>query len=114
MEYYDTWFGKNGIVIYGGGNYCDRQYRMHIKIDVFTGKFSPMHQKNEDGSISILGAEVLSFSSPVFGSHYRDGMQKSIVKYAERIEELGAKIVKRTKNTLRAKYKNESLTIVIK
>ena len=118
MNYYDTWFGKNGIVMYGGGEYCNRQYWLHVKIDVFTGKLVPMHKKNEDGSISVLGAEIITFYCPVvLGSHYRDGMQRSIAMYAERIKELGAKIIKQTKNTLMAvhgEHRNECITIELK
>lgn len=115
MNYYDTWFGKNGIVMYGGGKRCDRLYWLHVKIDVFTGKLVPMHQKNEDGSISVLGAEIITFYCPVVhGSRYRDGMQESIVIYAKRIKDLGAKIIKQTKNTLRAEHGNERITIELK
>lgn len=114
MRFGDTFFGQHPMPIYGGGVHFGRKYWLHTTVEVFTGGFSPMHHKNPDGSIDVLGANVMRFRPCTIGTANRDGLQKSLKLYAEKMTELGATITKQTKNQLRIRYKNERIIIEIK
>lgn len=114
MRYYETWFGNHPMMYCSGGKRAPRQYWMHMTLEVFTGQLVPMHRKNPDGSIDVLGAQIERMGGAVVGTKYREGLQLSLVRYAERIEELGAKVIYRSKNKLKARYKAETITFEIK
>jgi hypothetical protein len=114
-NFYDTWFGKRHLVIRASG--CERTkrtYWMNESVEMFTGNLVPMHKKNPDGSIDILGAEIITLRPGMrIGSYDREGLQKSLVAHAEYLKSEGARIVKKTKNILIARYKNETAKYVI-
>lgn len=112
MNYEDTWFGKQHITHRSCGMY-DRTYWMYQYVNVFDGGFNPMHNVNKDGSIDILGVGINRIANGLsFGGELK-AQQRSLAEHAEKLEAIGAKIVKQTKNRLVARYKNEEAVYVI-
>ena len=96
----------------GWGN--GRQLWLHTYVDVVTGGFQPMHHKNPDGSIDVLGVQVLRMSSGLsVGSYSREKIQRSLANHAERLKEAGATIVKQTRNQLVARHGRETAYFTI-
>ncbi len=114
MTYSETWFGKQPMAIHGSHPWDGRHYWMHKMVEVMTGGLVPMHRKNPDGSIDVLGVEVECLHPGlVMGSYGRDGLQRSLREFAEQVAAAGATIVKQTKNTLVARYQGETMKIEI-
>lgn len=114
MTYSDTWFGKQPMPIHSSFPWDGRHYWMHKTVQVITGKLQPMHHKNPDGSIDVLGAEILHLHPGlVMGSYGVKSLQRSLAEFAEQVAAAGATIVKQTKNTLTACYKSETMKIEI-
>ena len=113
MRYSDTWFAQQPMTMCAGwGN--GRQLWLHTYVDVVTGGFQPMHHKNPDGSIDVLGVQVLRMSSGLsVGSYSREKIQRSLANHAERLKEAGATIVKQTKNQLVARHGRETAYFTI-
>lgn len=113
MTYSDTWFAKQPMTMCSSwGN--DRQLWLHHYVDVMTGGLQPMHRKNPDGSIDVLGVELRRMSSGLsIGSYNREKIQKSLANHAEKLKSAGATIVKQTKNTLVARHGSETAYYVI-
>ena len=113
MRYQDTWFSKQPMTMCGSFGY-GRHLWMHTFVDVLTGNLQPMHRKNPDGSIDVLGAESVRMNSGIsFGSHNRESMQRSLLNHAHKLKEAGATIVKQTKNSLVARHGRETAYYVI-
>ena len=113
MNYSDTWFGKHRMPIKGSFACEGRTYWMHRFVTLY-GDLVPMHNKNDDGSIDVLGVEIITLTPGfTFGSRNLSELQRSLSDYADEIKRDGASIVKRTKNTLLASYKGEKLHIEI-
>jgi len=92
----------------------NRQMWLHHYVEVMTGGLQPMHRKNADGSIDVLGVAILRLSSGLsLGSYNREKIQHSLAEHAERLREAGATIVKQTKNTLVARHGRETAYYVI-
>lgn len=108
MTYSNTWFAKHPMVMRSSiGN--ERMQWLHHYVEVVTGRLQPIHKTNHDGSIDILGAEVLRLSSGLsYGSREREKIQQSLADHADMLLKAGAKIVKQTRNTLVARYGNET------
>ena len=82
---------------------------MHHYVDVVDGTFVQMSRKNTDGSIDVLGIPVTRLNNGLsFGGYNRKAMQRSLSEYAEKLTDAGAKIIKRTRNKLVARYGNET------
>ena len=108
MEYYDTWFSKQSMT-YHSGSQRGRHHWMYHFVDVFTGGFTPMHRVNDDGSIDVLGANILRMSSGMtMGTYDKKAMQHSLAEHAKKLKEAGATIVKQTRNTLVARHGRET------
>lgn len=114
MTYSETWFGKQPMAIHGSRPWDGRHYWMHKMVEVMTGRMLPMNQKNPDGSIDVLGAEVEHLHPGlVMGGYGREGLQRSLCEFAEQVAAAGATIVRQTKNTLVARYQRETMKIEI-
>lgn len=114
MKYTDTWFGRRPMNIYASGICFGRNHWMKQSVTVFTGKLVSMNRRNPDGSYDVLGAEQWKLT-PGFtvGSRNKGALQRSLAEYAARIADDGATVIRHTKNTLYAVYKNEKLVIEI-
>ena len=112
MRYEDTWFNKHPMTIYGGWNY-NRTYWMHHYVKVMQGGLAPMHRENEDGSIDVLGVNILRLSSGISCGGSREKLQRSLSEHAEKLKAAGATIVKQTKNRLVARHENEEAVYAI-
>jgi len=113
MTYSETWFGKQPMIHHASRPWDGRQYWMHMMVKV-PGKLVPMHHKNPDGSIDVLGVEIQHLTPGlVMGCHGCKGLQRTLREFAEQVSNAGATIVKQTKNTLVARYKNETMKIEI-
>ena len=114
MGYKDTWFGKIPFHIYSGRKFDGRTYWLHKSVRVFSGELVPMNEANPDGSITVLGALEYKFRDFPYGVADKSGLQKSLEKFTEELRKYdGVRIVKKTKNILRAIYKNEKLMVAI-
>lgn len=108
MEYNDTWFAKHPMTYHGCSSIGRRHWMYHF-VDVFTGGFTPMNRVNDDGSIDVLGANIVRMSSGMtLGTFDREAMQHSLAEYAKKLKEAGATIVKQTRNTLVARHGRET------
>lgn len=113
MTYSDTWFSKQNMTMHSSWG-TNRQMWLHHYVEVMTGGLQPMHRKNADGSIDVLGVAILRLSSGLsFGSYNREKIQHSLVEHAERLREAGATIVKQTKNQLVARHGRETAYYVV-
>ena len=112
MEYYQTWFNKHPMTMHGCFNF-ERNYWMYHYVEVVQGGFTPMHRKNEDGSIDVLGVNILRLSSGISFGGSREKQQRSLAEHAEKLKAAGATIVKQTKNRLVARYGRETGVYVI-
>lgn len=113
MNYTDTWFSKQNMTMRSSWG-TNRQMWLHHYVEVMTGGLQPMHHKNTDGSIDVLGVSVLRMSSGLsFGSYNREKMQHSLAEHAERLKAAGATIVRKSKNQLVARYGRETAYYVI-
>lgn len=112
MRHEDTWFSKHPMTMHGGFNF-ERNYWMYHYVEVLQGGFTPMHRENEDGSIDVLGVNVLRLSSGISYGGNREKQQRSLAEHANILEAAGAKVIKHTKNRLVARYKNETGVYVI-
>lgn len=113
MTYSDTWFSKQPIMLQTSWG-KDRVLWLHTYVEMMTGGLQPMHRKNSDGSIDVLGVVIQRMSSGLsVGSYNREKIQRSLAKHAERLREAGATIVKQTKNTLVARHGRETAYYVI-
>lgn len=92
----------------------DRQLWLHTYVDVMTGGFEPMHHKNPDGSIDVLGVALCRMSSGLsVGSYSREKIQRSLANHADKLKTAGATIVKQTKNQLVARHGRETAYFTI-
>ncbi len=112
MEYCQTWFGKHPMKMHGCLNF-GRNYWMYHYVDVMQGGLTPMHRENADGSIDVLGVNIIRLSSGISCGGNREKQQLSLSEHAEKLKAAGATIVKQTKNRLVARYKNETGVYVI-
>lgn len=68
-----------------------------------------MNKKNPDGSIDVLGAEEWVLRPGlIVGNKSKKGLQRSLAEHADVLRAAGATIVKQTKNSLVARYGNET------
>lgn len=113
MEYWQTWFNKHPMMMYGGPAFGRIQW-VHHYVEVIGSGFTPMNRKNEDGSIDVLGVPVVKIGSGLsYGGYNRAAMQKSLAEHAKKLEDAGAKVIKHTKNRLVARYGKETGVYVI-
>ena len=73
-----------------------------------------MNEANPDGSITVLGALECKYRDFPLGVADKGALQKSLEKFTDELRKYdGVKIIKKTKNILRAIYKNEKLMVAI-
>ncbi len=114
MQYNDTWFGQQPMSIYGGGFHNGRPYFLHRNVIIPTGEMVPMHRKDPDGSIAVLGARQIVLNPGfITGSRDKKALQRSLARYANELAEKGATIVRLTPNTLTARHERETLKVEI-
>lgn len=113
MEYYQTWFNKHPMTMYGGTAF-GRILWVHHYVEIIGNSFTFMNRKNDDGSIDVLGVPIVKIGSGLsYGGYNRTAMQKSLAEHAKKLEDAGAKIIKQTKNRLVARYGRETGVYVV-
>lgn len=113
-DFYKTWFGQIPMVHHSSTKSHGRIYWVHEKVEII-GDFVPMNHVNEDGSIDVLGVETITlYPGMRTGGRDLKRMQADLNEHADKLYKAGAKILKRTKNKLVARYKGETATYEIK
>jgi hypothetical protein len=114
MRYEDTWFNKHPMTHKGSTPHSSKIYWTYHYVDVLTGDIVGMSRQNEDGSIDVLGVNILRLSSGItFGTYNLEKEQESLAEHAEQLKAAGATIIKHTKNRLVARYGKETAYYVI-